>query len=405
MRLLVLGIITLGACVTQRVEAPLRQGETPPTPTPVLALEPRSETCVPFAGEASNCCPSRLGLDPELVRDRCGWSEYLGERSELGCVHVFRDREGEPVELRITPIVGLTLARALELHERGFIDLDPALVEREVWTASGGEITWTGYEGRRWAFVPGWPEPRRVGWQTRDCADEPMLEVLRQMSEAPIDPAGAIALPRLDVDLDAATPRTGLLARAPKSSDWSGDPTRARLPDDAPAFADALIDRVAADDLEGLLALLAPEARWGLPDRRQIAGRPIGATLEQARPAFVALAHAAARMASDTPVNCPAPDRRLRAALARGELLQWCYWVSDDRLDVLALGLRSVEGHARLEYLGLFPERPSEPIEASGEAPVPPSSPRPPVVCGDPHQHDVEHCPELAEPDSELAPE
>jgi hypothetical protein len=390
--LVVLGIITLAACVTPTPQVAEIPAEPTPTPTPQSGA--RSDACVPLDGDPANCCPSRLGLDTELIRDRCGWTEYLGERSESSCLHVFRDAQGAAVELRVVPIVGLELARAIELHEAGFVDVELA---REVWPVSeaGGEITWTSHEGRNWAFVPGWPQPRRVSWLDDDCADDPMRVVLQAMSRAPVDPAGAVALPEFDVDLDTPVALAGLLLDRPTHD---RDATTLRLPDDAPVFAEAVLDRAAADDLAGLFDLLLPGARWGLPDRRQLGGRPIGSTLDDARPGFVALRRAAARL-TDATLTCPVPDRRMRSAIARGEHPQWCFWVSADELDVLALALRSVDGHARLEYLGVFPERPSEWTKTVGEPPPPPLRPAAPVVCGDPHHHDVVRCPELAEPE------
>jgi hypothetical protein len=389
--LVALGIITLAACVARPVEDAAIPAES--LATPAALVDVGSDACVPLDGDPASCCPSRLGLDTAQVRDRCGWAEYLGERSELACVHVFRDAQGQTIELRVTPILGLGLAQALALHDTGLLDLE---VTREVSPASatGGEITRITHAGRSWAFVPGWPQGRRVSWLADDCADDRMLAVLRSMSEAPVDPAGAIALPRWSIDLEAPVELAGLLLDRPVPS---RDAAALRLPDDAPAFAEAVLDRAAADDLAGLLGLLTPDARWGLPDRRQLGGRPIGSTLEQARPSFVALRRSAARL-TDATSTCPEPDRRLRAALVRGEHLQWCYWVSADGFDILALGLRSIDGHARLEYLGVFPERPSELITTIGEPPPPPLLPAVPVVCGDPHHHDPLRCPEPAEP-------
>ncbi|MFV8753379.1 hypothetical protein ACNOYE_22750 [Nannocystaceae bacterium ST9] len=392
--LALLGIITLAACVAPLVEiaeAPV-DPTPPPTPTPIHAA--RSDACVPLDGDPAHCCPSRLGLDPELARDRCGFAEYLGERSESACVHVFRDRDDREVELRVTPIVGLTDAGALALHRSSFVEGELAL---DVWTAGeAGEITWTSHADRSWAFVPGWPQPRRVSWQTSECGQPAMLELLRSMAAAPIDPAAAIALPIFTIDLDAPVELAGLLIDRPAARP---DADRLRLPDDAPAFAQALIDRAADDDLAGWLDLLGPGARWGLPDRRQIGGRPIGASPDAARPSFVALRRAAARLSGEP--KCPAPDRRLRMAVWRGEHPQWCFWVSDDGLDVLALGLRSVEGHARLEYLGLFPERPHALLESVGEPPAPPLHPSPTdsINCGDPHHDDPIRCPAAIEPE------
>jgi hypothetical protein len=82
----------------------------------------------------------------------------------------------------------------------------------------------------------------------------------------------------------------------------------------------------------------------------------------------------------------------MRQALQRGEHLQWCFWISDDGLDVLGLALRSHAGAAKLEYLGLFPQRPAGLLEVRGEPPSPPPTPAAPLECGDPHARDARRC-------------
>lgn len=367
-----------------------------PPPPPALA-SPGEPACVPEGGDAARCCPSRLGFDPGLVRERCGWSSYLGERAELACVHAFTDATGERVEVFVTPLVGLDLAHALAIHMAGLTSVGAAEPER--WTAGeqGGELVVSEHEGFAWAFVPGWPALRRVGWARASCSDEAMLALLRTMSDAPPQRAGERPLPDMPIDLDAPVALTGLLAdRSARAS----DATALVLPEAAPRFADALLELAARDELDGYLALLAPAARWGLPDRRQLGGRPIAGSTSEARTSFVALRRAAARLPTTTKLACPQPSRRARQALQRGEQLQWCFWISDDGLDVLALGLRSVDGFARLDYLGVFPEPPGEPVFTRGEPPPPPSTPPVPIDCDDPHTRDPDVCapPEPVDP-------
>lgn len=383
-----LALLLLG-CLARPSEAstpaPLAAPE-PLTPPPSLAVPEHELGCVPEGGDASRCCPSRLGFDPALALARCGWSSYLGEHAELACVHAFTDAQGERVEVFVVSLVGLALARALELHAAGLGEHASPL---ERWTdAAGGELITSEHEGFAWAFVAGWLSPRRVAWSTAQCELGSMLEVVRAMSRSAPEPGGEQPLPPLAVDVDAPADRVGLLARTHEAI----TPDALRLPDDAPRVAAALLDALARDDLDAYLALLAPAARWGLPDRRQLGGRAIGNTREAARTSFVAFAHAAARLPSSSEVRCPMPSRRMRQALQRGEHLQWCFWISDDGLDVLTLALRSHAGVAKLEYLGLFPERPSGLLEVRGEPPPPPLTPAAPLECGDPHARDAQRC-------------
>jgi hypothetical protein len=380
-----------------------RPSEVTPTPvaaperlvTPQVAAPPEHEVgCVPEGGDMTRCCPSRLGFDPALALARCGWSSYLGEHAELACVHAFTSATGERVEVFVASLVQLELARALELHVAGLGEHAPPL---ERWTdAAGGELITSEHEGFAWAFVAGWASPRRVAWSTAQCELGPMLEVVRAMSRSAPEASGEQPWPPFEIDVDARAQRTGLLAHTHESS----DPAALRLPDDAPRVAAALLDALARDDLDAYLALLAPSARWGLPDRRQLGGRAIGSTPDTARTSFVALAHAAARLPSGSEVRCPVPSRRMRQPLQRGEHLQWCFWISDDGLDVLTLALRSHAGVAKLEYLGLFPGRPDALLEVRGEPPPPPPTPVAPLECGDPHARDTRRCapPPDAEP-------
>ncbi len=374
---------------------PTSPATTVASPEPVaarsdpLANAHEPERCRPLLG--ARCCPSNYGFDPQLALEQCGWSEYLGQRLELGCDHVFIDPSGEQVELTIVPVIGLELADAIALHLHNFEGVE---VEAGAWPlGQDSAIAWTRHDDRTWAFVPGWPQARRVSWRSSVCDPERLQVVLAAMSEAPADPDAAIPLPLLaypEQDLDAPA---GLLARDDLQQGEGSLP----LPSHAPVLIDGLLARAAAGDRAGFLALLSPDARWGLPDRRMLSARPVlDDSPEPGRAAMIAFRHAAARLPVDTPLQCPTPDRRSWPAIARGDRSLWCWWASADGLDVLALRLRAVAGEGRIDYLGLFPARPSEPMKIEGEPPPPPLLPAPPLVCGDPH---TIHYPELCPPE------
>lgn len=385
--LLGLGLGVLGC----RATAPSVAAESlEPARTQASASEDR---CVLFGGQPTDpdlrgldrhtarCCPSDYGFEPQLALEVCGFAEYLGESEELACVHRFRGDDGQLHELRITPIVDLELEQAVALHEQ---TTEPTGAPTEL-----PAIRWSAAEGRRWAFVPGWSIVRRLGWDEAGCAPERMLPVLARMHEVTDDPAAAIVLPRLH-DEPGSEP---LLAASLLARTHAAPQTNARypLPRRAAQLVDELLRTAIVDDREAFTALLEPDARIGLPDRRQLGARAmLGADGPAA--AMQQLRDAAARFPLATPLHCPSLDRRVEPAVARGEALMWCLFVSDDGLDVLAFGLRGRtrehEADARVAYVGVFPVRPAAALTVPGEPPPPPVVPMPELVCGDPHAHE-----------------
>jgi hypothetical protein len=371
-------------------------------PSEPAAIEPSSvpgDRCVRFAGEptdpelhglarahAVRCCPSDYGFDPQLARDVCGFAEYLGESEELACVHRFRADDGQLHELRISPILDLELERAVALHEQS---TEPAVAPQGL-----PELRWSAVEGRRWAFVPGWSIVRRLGWDEATCAPDRMLPVLARMRAAANDPAAAVVLPRLHEQTASETPPAESLLARPLA-----EPQAERsypLPRSAEELIDDLLRAAITDDPEAFAALLEPDARIGLPDRRQLGAR---AVLPDPKPAMHQLRDAAARFPIDTPLRCPSLDRRVEPQVARGEAMMWCFFISDDGLDLLAFGLRGraleTDADARVAYLGVFPIRPRAILSVPGEPPSPPVVPMPELVCGDPHAREYPGvCPE-----------
>jgi hypothetical protein len=337
----------------------------------------------------ARCCPSRYGFDAELARTRCGFAEYLGESEELACVHRFRGTDDRIHELRLTPIVGLELDAAVRAHDAGefgpdHTDATPADLDGGTWWSTAG--------GRWWAFVPGWSVVRRLSWDEAACGPEQMLPVLARMREAPNDPEAEVALPRVIDELahtsSDSTPAISLLQQASPTPASSTAARRFPLPRAATQLIHELLAAASADDLAQFTALLDADARIGLPDRRQLGAEPIH-TGAGPRAAARRLVDGAARFAVTTPLVCPTIDRRARATVTRGDALMWCFWMSEDGLDLLSFGLRGrvieSEGDARVAYIGVFPLRPEAPLVVPGEPPPPPVVPAPVLVCGDPH--------------------
>jgi hypothetical protein len=388
---LIFGLGLLGACHTTPATVPsedvrrlnhaipeaptercLRYAEPPGDPD--LRGRPRTHPV--------RCCPSSYGFDPELARQSCGFVDYLGESEELACVHRFRGTAGQTYELRLTPILDLAFTEAIAVHESG--EFGPEHVARA--PAALPEIWWSADEGRRWAFVPGWSIVRRLGWDEAACDPEHMLPVLARMRESTDDPAATLAVPRrIDEPSSPTSPDASLLAL---SFEHRATDHRYPLPRAAAQLVHDLLGAAVADELPRFAALLEPGARIGLPDRRQLAAE---AMIDEAGAGSAArrLLDAAARLPASSALLCPDIDRRIKPEVTRGELLMWCFWMSEDGLDVLAFGLRGRvsdgEADGRVAYVGVFPDKPEAALVMPGEPPPPPVVAVPELVCGDPH--------------------
>jgi hypothetical protein len=378
----------LTSCALQRSE--------PEQPQPRLEQgEISTSRCVVFRGDdrdpslrgsprtgASSCCESSYGFDPQLAARSCDFAEYLGESEELACVHRFIDQRGSLHELRVAPIIGLEHEAAIALHESGEFDGS----HTADWLPAATQAWLSQTPTRNWALVPGWAATRRLTWTPEACDTDAMLPVILAMADAPDRDDVHTPLPRFSFDEHAALSGSLLdhYARV------SGEPGRHPLPDHAAAVIEASLHAAAHERLDEFVAHVDAHARWGLPDRRQLAGRPV---LEDGGvAAMAALRRSAARLPEGLPLHCPELDRRAVPLVRRGEATMWCMWVSDDHLDVLAFALRgrtdAGEGDASIVYIGLFPDAPLGPVIVPGEPPPPPVRARPPIICGDPHAVD-----------------
>jgi hypothetical protein len=384
---LIVGMLT--SCVPQRSEP-----EQPVTQLGQAEILP--SRCVRFTGDdrdpslrgsprtnAPSCCESDYGFDPKLAARSCDFAEYLGESEELSCVHRFVDRRGFLHELRITPIVGLDFEAAIALHERGEFD------ETHVagWMPDRQDAWLSQTPTRRWALLSGWSSTRRLTWTPEACDVDAMLPVLRAMADAPAPDDVQTPLPRLSFDDEHVAVSSSLLDR---HAAMLGEPSRHPLPDHATSLIEAALSAAAHERLGDFVAHIDANARWGLPDRRELSGRPI--LSDGGAAAMAGLRRAAARLPEDLELHCPELDRRTVPLVRRGEATMWCMWVSDDHLDVLVFALRgrvdAGEADGSIVYLGLFPDAPHGPVIVPGEPPPPPIRTRPPIICGDPHAVD-----------------
>jgi hypothetical protein len=169
-------------------------------------------------------------------------------------------------------------------------------------------------------------------------------------------------------------------------------PTRAeidawQLPYQAKLLVSHLVRVAALDAIDELPSLLATGARWGLPDRREIHARPILAS-DHGEAFLTALRKAASRLAgradhaartSQGPrpatFSCPPMVPAAELLVRNGAEPMWCFFASHDRLDLLVFRLVVSEGRARIDYVGLFEERPSGEVIIDRDDPPPPMVP------------------------------
>lgn len=391
---LFVGMLT--SCAPQRSE--------PEQPVDKEQEEISPQRCVAFTGdgrdpnlrgsprtEPGTCCESSYGFDPQLAVRSCDFAEYLGESEELACVHRFVDRRGSRHELRLTPIIGLDFEAAIALHESGEFDethIANWLPERPNSATPGVDRrAWLSQSpSRHWALLSGWSATRRLTWTPEACDADAMWPVLVAMANAPEQADVQTPLPRFEFEAHTTVP-ANLLERHAAVESRAG---RHPLPDRATELIEATLHAAAHERLEDFVAHIDAGARWGLPDRRELAARPILADGGVA--AMAALRRAAARLPEDLSLHCPELDRRTVPLVHRGEATMWCLWATEDHLDVLAFALRGHidgdEADASIVYLGLFPDAPSGPVAMPGEPPPPPARPRPSIICGDPHAVD-----------------
>jgi hypothetical protein len=148
-----------------------------------------------------------------------------------------------------------------------------------------------------------------------------------------------------------------------------------KLTGNAKTLAVAMLTVGAKDRIEDLPDLLTTDAGWGLPDAREVGRRGI---MDDDGEAFMtSLRDAASRFKKDAPFNCPPIMPAMETYVSTGAEPMWCFYSSDDKLDLLVFKLVAVGGHARIGYVGLFGERPARQMRVIGAGAPPPTRPPP----------------------------
>ena len=132
-----------------------------------------------------------------------------------------------------------------------------------------------------------------------------------------------------------------------------------------------LLILAARDDSSRLHNVLTRAARWGIPDRREYDARPVFDG-DDGRVFLDNLRAASSRLGRKENLNCPPiMPPAAQVYVRNGAEPMWCFYASDDSLDILAFKLVLEGGSAKIDYIGLLPERPSRVSPRPGPQPPP----------------------------------
>lgn len=139
-----------------------------------------------------------------------------------------------------------------------------------------------------------------------------------------------------------------------------------RLPTSA-IRVDVSLFKIAADgDLDALARVMAPDATWGLPDRRRLEARPVfagdggRAFLETLRVVLGRFPEHPVRKI-DTNFGMPGIAHAVRS----GAEPMWSSYHSG--LDEILIRKMGRQGRTWIDYVGLYPELPTRPMRVSVE--------------------------------------
>lgn len=149
-----------------------------------------------------------------------------------------------------------------------------------------------------------------------------------------------------------------------------------QLPFQAKTLIVELLIAAAKDDAERMNLLLADNARWGLPDRRELRARPIISANDPHGAEFLAaFRNATSRFGKAASFTCAPLQPGWQMYAATGAEPVWCSYTSEDNLDILGFRLIVIGGRVQADYIGLFPERLDQPMRVTDAGDPPPLTP------------------------------
>lgn len=322
------------------------------------------------------CCEHDFGLNPRFVAEACGLSQFIGEKRELGWCALTFMRAGIEVRLGLEDLDGLSWDSAIALQEDSLV---PGLSVSTVAVASDARVHWTRGDKQEWLLVPGWSRPRRLSLPAGSCSEAGLRRIAAAMARASERPA-VYPSPVGDAPLVGTHEGAGgsLMTRVrerPGVPMEEGQP----VPKAAKRMIYNLLTVAERGDTGALPGIVVSDARWGLPDRRQLDAHPILAS--DAGVGFLAhLRRVASRFSRDNVLYCPKLSERAVESVRAGEHPMWCYYSSADRLEFLVFRLRMHRGDGRIDYVGFYITRPTGPVPVPQQLPVPPLLPLDPPV-------------------------
>jgi hypothetical protein len=148
------------------------------------------------------------------------------------------------------------------------------------------------------------------------------------------------------------------------------------LPFQAKTMVVELLIAAAKDDPERMLSMMTQNARWGLPDRRELRARPISTKADPLGLEFLAaFRHATSRFSKTASFSCTPLQPGWQTFAASGAEPVWCSYTSADNLDIIGFRMIMEGGKQKADYIGFFPERQNRPMQVLHAGDAPPLTP------------------------------
>ncbi|MGB1015163.1 MAG: hypothetical protein ACPG4T_13600, partial [Nannocystaceae bacterium] len=134
------------------------------------------------------------------------------------------------------------------------------------------------------------------------------------------------------------------------------------LPFQAKRIVVGLMIAAAKDDPSQLERVMAPDARWGPPDRREIGSKLVFDAENGSKEFFEVLRAVAARFPGKTVFNCPPMPNAAQYYVRNGSEPMWCFYMnrSSPQADVLAVRMAINSGKPKIDFIGMFPTPPTQ---------------------------------------------
>jgi hypothetical protein len=149
-----------------------------------------------------------------------------------------------------------------------------------------------------------------------------------------------------------------------------------QLPFQAKTMVVELLIAAAKDDPNQMLTLLSSNARFGLPDRRELRARPISSKKDPLGLEFLAAFRSAtSRFSKKASFTCTPLQPGWQNLAASGAEPVWCSYTSSDNLDILGFRFVVEGGRVKTDYVGFFTHKPAVAMRVPSAGDPPPLTP------------------------------